>query len=115
MTEKEKSRQEAMFEVESDDKITAGEEGKGQKTRRSGRKKPGSYIEMDTDQEDAVVERPSKATKMVRTTDGVKPQPRHGRCGVVTLVLSNQRPAQEQFTAGDFLDDEPSGDEDYRD
>jgi len=36
-----------------------------------------------------------------------------GRCDVVNLVISDQRPAQEQFHEADFLDDEPSGDEDW--
>jgi Leucine-rich repeat (LRR) protein len=101
VSEKERLSKEAKFRVESEDKIIADGKGEERKTRRSGRKKAGAYAEADTDEED---------TKQ----GGEKVQPRHGRCGVVTLVLSNQRPAQEQFTVGDFLDDEPSDDEDYR-
>ena len=35
----------------------------------------------------------------------------HGRCHTVLFELSNQRPAQEQYTEGDFLD-EPADDDD---
>jgi hypothetical protein len=33
-----------------------------------------------------------------------------GRCDVVNLVISDQRPAQDQFNERDFLDDEPEDD-----
>ncbi|KIV87072.1 hypothetical protein PV11_02643 [Exophiala sideris] len=36
-----------------------------------------------------------------------------GRCDVVNLVISDQRPAQDQFREDDFLDDEPSDDEEW--
>lgn len=36
-----------------------------------------------------------------------------GRCDVVNLVISDQRPAQDQFHEDDFLDDEPSDDEEW--
>ncbi|KPI36719.1 uncharacterized protein AB675_9981 [Cyphellophora attinorum] len=39
----------------------------------------------------------------------------HGRCSVVAISMSDQRPAETQLTEKDFLDDEPSDDEDYRD
>ncbi|KAK5194077.1 hypothetical protein LTR92_006417 [Exophiala xenobiotica] len=37
----------------------------------------------------------------------------HGRCDVVNLQISDQRPAQDQFHEDDFLDDEPSDDEEW--
>lgn len=37
----------------------------------------------------------------------------HGRCDVVNLQISDQRPAQDQFREDDFLDDEPSDDEEW--
>lgn len=36
-----------------------------------------------------------------------------GRCDVVNLQISDQRPAQDQFHEDDFLDDEPSDDEEW--
>ncbi|KAJ9643799.1 hypothetical protein H2204_001944 [Knufia peltigerae] len=36
-----------------------------------------------------------------------------GRCDVVNLQISDQRPAQDQFREDDFLDDEPSDDEEW--
>jgi hypothetical protein len=39
----------------------------------------------------------------------------HGRCSVVAISMSDQRPAETQLTEKDFLDDEPSDDDDYRD
>ncbi len=38
---------------------------------------------------------------------------RQGKCSTVTLVLSDQRPAQEQYHENDFLDSERSGDEEW--
>ena len=38
---------------------------------------------------------------------------RQGRCSIVTLVLSDQRPAQDQYHEQDFLDSERSGDEEW--
>jgi len=38
---------------------------------------------------------------------------RQGRCDVVNLVISDQRPSQEQYHEDDFLDDEPSDDEEW--
>lgn len=35
----------------------------------------------------------------------------HGRCQKVIFDLSDQRPAQDQFTEGDFLDDKPEEDD----
>jgi len=40
--------------------------------------------------------------------------PHQRRCNVVQLQLSDQRPAQDQYRETDFMDEEPSGDEDYR-
>ncbi|ETI24098.1 hypothetical protein G647_03467 [Cladophialophora carrionii CBS 160.54] len=37
------------------------------------------------------------------------------RCDVVDLVISDQRPAETQYRENDFLDSEPSDDEEYRD
>ena len=37
-----------------------------------------------------------------------------GRCDSVVLILSDQRPAQEQYHERDFLDSERSGDEEWR-
>lgn len=36
-----------------------------------------------------------------------------GMCEIVSLTISNQRPAESQFSEGDFLDSEQSGDEDW--
>ncbi|KIW12270.1 hypothetical protein PV08_09546 [Exophiala spinifera] len=36
-----------------------------------------------------------------------------GRCDVVNLQISDQRPAQDQFREDDFLDDEPSDDDEW--
>ena len=36
-----------------------------------------------------------------------------GRCNIVNLVVSDQRPAQEQYHENDFMDDEPSDDADW--
>jgi hypothetical protein len=36
-----------------------------------------------------------------------------GRCDVVNLVISDQRPSQDQFHEEDFLDDEPDDDEEW--
>lgn len=38
---------------------------------------------------------------------------RHARCSVVNLVISDQRPTQDQFHEEDFLDDEPTDDEEW--
>ncbi|KAK6400111.1 mitochondrial splicing system protein [Elasticomyces elasticus] len=37
-----------------------------------------------------------------------------GLCNVVDIRIDNQRPRENQFTEGDFLDSEVSGDEDWR-
>lgn len=37
------------------------------------------------------------------------------RCDIVELVISDQRPAETQYRENDFLDSEPSDDEEYRD
>lgn len=37
-----------------------------------------------------------------------------GRCNVVDIRIDNQRPRENQFTEGDFLDSEMSGDEEWR-
>ncbi len=37
-----------------------------------------------------------------------------GLCPIVDIRIDNQRPAENQFTADNFLDSEPSGDEDWR-
>ncbi|KAK5730396.1 hypothetical protein LTR15_000333 [Elasticomyces elasticus] len=37
-----------------------------------------------------------------------------GLCSVVDIRIDNQRPRENQFTEGDFLDSEVSGDEDWR-
>ena len=39
---------------------------------------------------------------------------RQGKCSTVVLVLSDQRPAQEQYHENDFLDSERSGDEEWQ-
>lgn len=36
-----------------------------------------------------------------------------GMCDAVMVRIDNQRPTETQFNEGDFLDDEPSGDEDW--
>ncbi|KIW99421.1 uncharacterized protein Z518_11409 [Rhinocladiella mackenziei CBS 650.93] len=41
------------------------------------------------------------------------PKTTQARCDVVNLVISDQRPSQEQFHEDDFLDDEPSDDGDW--
>lgn len=38
---------------------------------------------------------------------------KHARCDFVNLIISDQRPAQDQYREDDFLDDEPSGDEEW--
>ncbi|KIX99229.1 uncharacterized protein Z520_04805 [Fonsecaea multimorphosa CBS 102226] len=38
----------------------------------------------------------------------------HGRCDVVNLVISDQRPAETQYHENDFLDSEPSDDGEWR-
>ena len=38
----------------------------------------------------------------------------HARCDVVKLVISDQRPAETQYRENDFLDSEPSDDDEYR-
>lgn len=38
-----------------------------------------------------------------------------GLCEVVDVRIDNQRPRENQYTEANFLDSEPSGDEDYRD
>ena len=43
------------------------------------------------------------------------PDVTHSRCDVVELVISDQRPAETQFRENDFLDTEPSGDDEYQD
>ncbi|PVI03930.1 hypothetical protein DM02DRAFT_716580 [Periconia macrospinosa] len=42
-----------------------------------------------------------------------KPQVVQGRCHTVVFRIDNSRPREEVFNEGDFLDDEPSGDEDW--
>ncbi|EXJ93341.1 hypothetical protein A1O1_01733 [Capronia coronata CBS 617.96] len=42
--------------------------------------------------------------------DATAPNPVQPRCEIVNLVISDQRPAQDQFHEDDFLDDEPSDD-----
>lgn len=42
-----------------------------------------------------------------------KPQFIHGMCNVVEIQIDNIRPAEHQYTARDFLDSEPEGDEDW--
>lgn len=37
----------------------------------------------------------------------------HGRCDIVNLVISDQRPSQDQYHEEDFLDDEPGDDEEW--
>ncbi|KAK3672860.1 hypothetical protein LTR78_007213 [Recurvomyces mirabilis] len=37
-----------------------------------------------------------------------------GLCNIVDIRIDNQRPRENEFTAGDFLDDEISGDEDWQ-
>ena len=37
----------------------------------------------------------------------------HGMCDVVDIRIDNLRPAENQFSEKDFLDEEPSGDEDW--
>jgi hypothetical protein len=48
-------------------------------------------------------------------SDAATAKPRHAGCNVVELVISDQRPAETQFHENDFLDSEPSDDEEYRD
>lgn len=40
---------------------------------------------------------------------------RQGLCDLVEFRVDDQRPAESQYAEADFLDDEMSGDEDYRD
>ncbi|RMZ89992.1 hypothetical protein DV736_g2787, partial [Chaetothyriales sp. CBS 134916] len=76
--------------------------------RRSGRlKEIQDRLEEDFDTSDAPSPVPSLAEP---NATGM----RQGTCGVVELTLSDQRPSQDQYNEGDFLDDEMSGDEDFR-
>jgi hypothetical protein len=43
------------------------------------------------------------------------PLKRQGLCELVELRIDDQRPAKDQYTSLDFLDDEPSGDDMYQD
>ncbi|RMZ74809.1 hypothetical protein DV737_g5712, partial [Chaetothyriales sp. CBS 132003] len=76
--------------------------------RRSGRlKEMQDRLEEDLDTTDA----PSPASSLAEpSATGAG----HGTCGVVELTLSDQRPSQDQYNEDDFLDDEMSGDEDFR-
>lgn len=47
--------------------------------------------------------------QIMKTTNQVKPR----MCSTVTLILSDQRPAQDQYHEADFLDSERSGDEEW--
>ena len=46
-------------------------------------------------------------------SDSATSSVRHARCSVVNLVISDQRPAQDQFHEEDFLDDEPTDDDEW--
>lgn len=46
-------------------------------------------------------------------SDSATSSVRHARCSVVNLVISDQRPTQDQFHEEDFLDDEPTDDEEW--
>jgi hypothetical protein len=48
-------------------------------------------------------------------SDASTPKTVQARCDVVDLVISDQRPAETQYRENDFLDSEPSDDEEYRD
>ncbi|KIW68018.1 hypothetical protein PV04_03993 [Phialophora macrospora] len=48
-------------------------------------------------------------------SDASTPKTVQARCDVVDLVISDQRPAETQYHENDFLDSEPSDDEEYRD
>ena len=52
------------------------------------------------------------ATQQHNAHDGTV---RQGRCSIVMLDISDQRPAEQQFREADFMDDEPDDDEDYKD
>ncbi|EXJ61062.1 hypothetical protein A1O7_05215 [Cladophialophora yegresii CBS 114405] len=47
-------------------------------------------------------------------SDAPTPKIAQARCDVVDLIISDQRPAETQYRENDFLDSEPSDDEEYR-
>ncbi|RMD43224.1 hypothetical protein DV735_g1957, partial [Chaetothyriales sp. CBS 134920] len=76
--------------------------------RRSGRlKERQDRLEEDLDTSDGA----SPASSLAEPNTTVVHQ---GTCGIVELTLSDQRPSQDQYNEADFLDDEMSGDEDFR-
>ncbi|KEF54710.1 uncharacterized protein A1O9_09152 [Exophiala aquamarina CBS 119918] len=46
-------------------------------------------------------------------SDSATSSVRHARCSIVNLVISDQRPTQDQFHEEDFLDDEPTDDDEW--
>lgn len=50
----------------------------------------------------------------IEDSDAITPRALQARCDIVNLVISDQRPSQEQFHENDFLDEEPSDDGEWR-
>lgn len=107
------SSTDADTDASSDNSSTDNRRGKG-KGRRSGRLAEVHLRRLTAEHEKAL------------STEADEPQPsrkererievgRQGRCHIVMLDISDQRPSQEQYREADFLDDEPSDDGDYRD
>lgn len=46
-------------------------------------------------------------------SDAATSASRHARCSIVDLVISDQRPTRDQFHEDDFLDDEPTDDDEW--
>ena len=76
--------------------------------RRSGRIK---QIQTRKDEESEESDASSAGSSF---SDGTTSDRKQGTCSVVELSLSDQRPSQEQYNENDFLDDELSGDGDFR-
>ncbi|KAI9831260.1 MAG: hypothetical protein M1819_005188 [Sarea resinae] len=85
------------------------------KRLRTGRRRSRPFYGSDSD--DSRSETGSSADsdteRASRHADGEKVRRIQGMCEIVDVRIDNLRPAEDQFSEGDFLDSEASGDEDW--